>query len=51
MYQALTVCQEMWLMLKIQWGIVHKHSLRFTNSLERQNPLQAITLTVMVYHS
>lgn len=51
MYQALIVCQEMWVMLNIQWRTVHKSSLPSTNSLGRQNPLQAITLTVTVYQS
>lgn len=50
-YQALIVCQEMWVMLKIQWTVVHRSSLPSSNSLERQNPLQAIARTVTVYHS
>lgn len=41
----------MWVMLKIQWRAVHRSSFPSTNSLERQNPLQAIARTVTVYHS
>lgn len=47
-----TVCQEICLLQKIQWGIVHKTTLRFDNSLVGlENSLQAVILTVTVYYS